>query len=78
MKKASIITAVICVLLMIVWVFCALIYCAFNDSPVRMPHIWNILLAIPFSIFLICCVVFIICIRSVIINEIKQLLKETN
>lgn len=78
MKKLSIIIGLISFGLMLIWVLCALFYCAFNDFPKTMPHAWNLALSIPFVIFLICCITFLICMRNFIITEIKQLLKDLN
>jgi ABC-type polysaccharide/polyol phosphate export permease len=78
MKKVSIICVFSSFGLLLLWMICMLIWACFNGFPKQIPHIWNILAAIPTLILLISILVFFISIRSLVISEIKQLLKQLN
>ncbi len=78
MKKVSIICGSISIMLLILWVISALTWCCFNGFPKQMPDVWTRIAAIPTLTLLISCVVFLISIRSLVISEIKQLLKNLN
>lgn len=76
MKKISIITGLVSFAIIVIWIFCALVYCAFNGFPKHMPDTWNTMLAIPFLFFLLAVVMFCISMRKAIIEEINYLINQ--
>lgn len=78
MKKISVIAVFATFALMLMGLFILVMFWILNGFPQTIPPLWNMMLAIPLLLFLTSAVVLFVLNHSIIVSEIKLLIKQIN